>query len=335
MYDNSLHVNPSIRNFWRNLKKNDSAFHVFKHNRNMVFFGDSLSKASFEYIVQRLEKLNIQYDLPGISQAFVNLTHCEKGHTKTLKNLAIKAVSEALDIPEDLLEANLNEDSNVELNNSTENKNYDYNSLSQELKNQINKRILLNSIIQGSSIHSFYTLHHFVKGDIDTINPNLIPLYDTFAAGSVRSYYSVDYAAIVGNLTMSNGTTLGSVKVEYQDDKPKVVANAKSFPVLCQELVKGAMETICLHGLQNISKEDLEKIYYFADARHDEPRYIQIGSAIWRNILELNKMLRPNNVSIPELIMNISMMNPETIETFFEKLNEQEFEDAMALLDTN
>jgi len=329
MYDNSLYVNPAIRNFWRNLKKNDSSFHVFKHNRNMVFFGDSLSKASFEYITERMQKLNVQYDLMKIGQAFIELSHYEQGHTETLKNLAIRAVTEALDVPEDLLEANLNEDSNVELNNSTKQKNYDYNTLSQELKDQINKRILLNCIIQGSSVHSFYTLHHVVKSDIDAVNPKLIPLYDTFAAGSARSYYSVDYSAVVANENLAQGSALGSVKVEYNDDQPKVVANAKSFPVLCQELVKGAFETICLHGLQNISKQDLDKIYYFADARQDEPRYIQIGSRIWRNILEFNKMLRQNeNVTLPELVMNISKMDPKTIDLFFEKLNDNDFEDA-------
>jgi hypothetical protein len=329
MYENSLHVNPIIRNFWRNLKKNDSAFHVFKRNRNLVFFGDALSRSSFDYICDRLAKLGVKYDLMQICQAFMNLSNLENGHTDRLKELAIKAVNEALDIPEDLLEANLNEDAEVELNNSTKQKNYDYDSLSQEIKDQINKRILLNCVIQGASVHSFYTLHHVVKNELDTVHPSLVPLYDTFAAGSARSYYSVDYSSMVGNDSMASAGAMGSVKVEYEDDKPKVVANAKSFPVLCQELVKGAMETICLHGLQDISKSDLDKIYYFADARQDEPRYIQIGTTIWRNILELNKVLRAeNNVTLPELVMNISMMSPNVIEDFFEKLNEGDTQEA-------
>lgn len=336
MYDNNLHVNPSIRNFWKNLKKNESTFHVFKRNRNMVFFGENLARASFDYITERLLKIGVEYDVMKIGRAFQEINSLERGHGDRLKELAIKAVSEALDIPEDLLDAHLNEDSNVELNNSTKNKNYDYESLSQDLKDQINKRILLNTIIQGSSIHSFYTLHHFVKDDLDTVNPELVPLYDTFAAGSARSHYSVDYSAMVANDGAAQMGAVGSVKVEYEDDKPKVVAHAKSFPVLCQELVKGAMETVCLHGLQNISKQDLDKIYYFADARQDEPRYIQIGSKVWRNILELNKTIRLNGEStLPELVMKISMMEPKTIESFFEKLNDGEFETLVEMLETD
>lgn len=329
MYNNSFYVNPKIRNFWRDLKKNDGAFHVFKRNRNMVFFGDALSHSSFDFICDRMTKLGIEYDLMQICQSFVDLSNVEKGHTNQLKDLAVRAVSEALDVPKDLLDANLNEDADVELNNSTKNKNYDYDSLSQDLKEQINKRILLNTIIQGSSIHSFYTLHHIVKNDLDAIDPKLVVLYDKYAAGSVRSYYSVDYCSMIVDEKFAQMGALGSVKVDYNNDKPKVVAHAKSFPVLCQELVKGAFETICLHGLQNISKEDLDKIYYFADDRKDEPRYIQIGSAVWRNILELNKLLRQDNdITIPELVMNISRMEPKSIELFFEKLNDNDFEDA-------
>jgi len=336
MYDNNFYVNPKIRNFWLNLKKNDSEFHVFKKNRNMVFFGDALSRFSFDYICERMKKLGIDYDLMKICQSFADLSNLEKGHTDTLKELAIKAVSEAFDIPENLLDAHLNEQAEVELNNSTKQKNYDYESLSQELKDQVNKRILLNCIIQGASVHSFYTLHHVVKNELDDINAGLMPLYDAFSAGSARSYYSIDYSTMVASDGIAQSGALGSVKVEYDDNKPKVVANAKSLPVLCQELVKGAIETICLHGLQNISKQDLDKIYYFADARQDEPRYIQVGTSVWRNILELNKIAsKDSSITIPELVMKISMMEPKTIELFFEKLNEGEFESLVEMLETS
>jgi HD superfamily phosphohydrolase YqeK len=88
--------------------------------------------------------------------------------------------------------------------------------------------------------------------------------------------------------------------------------------------------------LQNISKQDLEKIYYFADAIQDEPRYIQIGSKVWRNILELNKIAsKDSDITIPELVMKISMMEPKVIELFFEKLNEGEFESLVEILETD
>jgi hypothetical protein len=339
MYNNSLHVNPSVRNFWRNIKKNDSDFHPFKKNRNLVFFGDALSHASYDFIVDRIDKLNIEYDMADLANAFMQIMESEQGHAQILQDLAVKAVTEAFDIPEDLLNPHLNEDSNVELNDTEEeyeDENFNYDELSQALKDLINKRILLNCVIQGASVHSFYTLHHIVKDDIVRINEDLVKLYDKFSVGSVRSYYSMDYSKLLENADLAVMSALGSAKVEYnEDNQPQVEANAKSFPVLCQELVKGAMETISLHGLQNISKEDLKKIYYFADKRTDEPRYIQISSEVWRKLLDFTKYYRNEvkKITIPELVMNISLMPIKEIENFFEHLFQKEYSEAAHYLE--
>lgn len=337
MYDNSLHVNPNIRNFWRNLKKNDASFHPFKKNKNLVFFGDELSKKSFDFISSRLSKLGSGHKEIEITQYFMKMIMLEHGNTETLQELAVKAVSDAFEIPENLLNANLNESSSVETNETEEkfNKEFDYDSLDQNTKDQINKRILMNCIIQGASIHSFYTIHHVVKDELDSINPELISFYDKFSVGSVRSYFSIDYSKFLSDSKFDKSSILGSVKVEYDDqNNPQVIAHAKSFPVLCQELVKGAIETICLHSLTNISKNELEKIYYFADKRQDEPKYIQIGAEIWRNILEFKKYCAENNekYSLPELIMKINQIPPKEIEDFFEFLLQKDYHDAMGYL---
>lgn len=335
MYDNSLYVNPAIRNFWLNLKKNDAPFHPFKKNKNLVFFGDILSRKSFDFISERINKLQIKYDEESVTKCFIDIIKAERNHTSELTNLAIKAVSEAFDVPEDLLCAKLNEESNVDVNQTEKrfNKNFNYNNLSIHTKNQINKRILLNCLIQGSSIHSFYTLHHLVKNDLDKINKNLVSLYDNFSVASVRSYYSVNYSNIL-NQNFSIESVLGSCKVEYDEDNPKVIAHAKSFPVLCQELVKGSIETVCLHGLKDLSKEELEQIYYFADQLQDEPRYIQISSEIWREFLEFNKFYASeiNKISIPELVMKISNLDPDEIQNFFEFLLQKDYQDALSFV---
>lgn len=342
MYESSIHVNPNIRKFWRNLKKNDTPFHPFKKNRNLVFFGDDLSHKSYDFIVNRMGKLNVaNASMEDIGATFIEILDNESNHTEVLKNLAVKAVVEAFDIPEDLLNPNLNEESNVEVNDTEEeyeDENFDYDSLSQELKDQINKRILLNSVIQGASVHSFYTMHHIVKSELDEVNKELVGLYDKFSVGSVRSYYSVDYSTILQNMEMAAMSALGSAKVEYnEDNEPQVMANAKSFPVLCQELVKGSLETISFHGLQDIGEEDLKKIYYFADKRTDEPRYIQIGSEIWREVLNFLKYYRNEvkKITIPELLMNISLLPPKEIENFFEHLFQKEYNEAANYLENN
>lgn len=318
-------TNPVVRNFWNNIRTTDTDFHIFKKNWPLVFFGHKLANQSYDYIVDRMSHLDIEYNHASVCGSMMEITTREAGHTKELEELAVKAVSEAFSVPEDLLRPNLNEDSEVSLNENEESGEYEYESLSQDIKDQINKRILLNCLIQGSSIHSFYTLHHLVKDEIEEIDPELIEHYDSFSVGSVRSYFDMDYSGMLESSTMSSGAAMGSAEVVFDEEtnEPEVVANAVSFPVLCQELTKGAVELIAMHGLKDLSKEELKQIYYFADQRVDEPKYIQIGSEIWRNILELNKICKKD---IPELIMEISLMSPDKICRFFDKVFEKGFD---------
>jgi len=318
-------TNPVVRNFWENIRSTDTDFHIFKKNWPLVFFGNKLANQSYDHIVDRMNHLEIEYNHAAVCGSMVEITTREAGHTKELEELAVKAVSEAFSVPEDLLRPNLNEDSEVSLNANEESGEYDYESLSQDIKDQINKRILLNCLIQGSSIHSFYTLHHLVKDEIEEIDPELIEHYDMFSVGAVRSYFDMDYSSMLEDSGMARGTAMGSAEVVFDEetDQAEVVANAVSFPVLCQELTKGAIELVAMHGLKDLSKEELKQIYYFADQRVDEPKYIQIGSEIWRNILELNKICKKD---IPELIMEISLMPPDEICRFFDKLFEKGFD---------
>lgn len=319
-------TNPVVRNFWENIRTTDTEFHIFKKNWPLVFFGNKLANQSYDHIVDRMNHLEIEYNHAAVCGSMVEISTREAGHTKELEELAVKAVSEAFSVPEDLLRPSLNEDADVSLNETGENEeDFNYESLSQEIKDQINKRILLNCVIQGSSIHSFYTLHHLVKDEIENIDPELIEHYDMFSVGSVRSYFDMDYSSMLEDSGMARGTAMGSAEVVFDEetDQAEVVANAVSFPVLCQELTKGAVELIAMHGLKDLSKEELKQIYYFADQRVDEPRYIQIGSEVWRNILELNKICKKD---IPELIMEISLMSPDEICRFFDKLFEKGFD---------
>ncbi len=337
MYEDSFYVNPTLRNFWLNLKKNNGNFHVFKKNRNLVFFGNELSKSSYDFIYKRMNELKINYNPQEVENSYFQIIEKESGNNEKLVELAKKAVSEAFFVPEDLMECEINENSNVELNQTEEKYNFDYASLGDEVKNQINKRILLNCIIQGASIHSFYTMHHIVKNDINELDKDLVGLYDKFSVGSVRSYYSIDYSKILENLYFSEQAALGSSQIEYDEkNNPKILAQAKTFPVLCQELAKGSLELVCLHALENVSKEDLEKIFYFADKRIDEPRYIQIGSEVWRKLLEFFRFYKNENekrIQIPDFIMKISLMSPENIEYFMENVFQNDFNEAQYFID--
>jgi len=342
MYENSLYVNPKIRSFWKNLRKNEGDFHPFKKNKNLVFFGNDLSKESFNFVHDRMDSLGITFNHEDLTNTFISTLNKENGNEDNLKQLAINAVSEAFEIPKEILNADLNTE-DIDLNKTEENtpqEDYDYETLSQDLKDQINKRILINCLIQGSSIHAFYTLHHLVKEQLEAISSGIVRDYDKISVGTVYSYWKLDYSSMLENASQFLEMMVqGSSKVEYENEDEeggdaKVVAKARTFVVLCQELVKGSMELISLNGLQDLSEEELKTIYAFADRRVDEPRYIQIGSEVWRKILSLLKTYRQDHekISIPDFVLKISLMNPKDIESFFEHLLSGEVDQAINYL---
>ncbi|MGI8908598.1 MAG: hypothetical protein ACR2IE_19150 [Candidatus Sumerlaeaceae bacterium] len=54
----------------------------------------------------------------------------------------------------------------------------------QELQGQINKRMTLNLLIQGSAEHAFLTSHYIVTDELNALHPALLKLYDQFALGA-------------------------------------------------------------------------------------------------------------------------------------------------------
>ncbi len=69
---------------------------------------------------------------------------------------------------------------------------------SQDLLDQISKRLTLNLLIQGAAIHTCLTAHYLVKDELDELNPRFIPQYDKLAV-------SVALASWVGDLVIVCG----------------------------------------------------------------------------------------------------------------------------------
>src|SRR5687768_17214496 len=60
-----------------------------------------------------------------------------------------------------------------------------------DLRAEINKRLTLNLLIQGSAQHAFLTSHHLIRDELNALNVDLVPLYDKIAlAGFAQYWYS-------------------------------------------------------------------------------------------------------------------------------------------------
>jgi hypothetical protein len=59
-----------------------------------------------------------------------------------------------------------------------------------ELADEINKRLTLNVLIQGSAQHAFLTSHYLVRDELDALDPKLLPLYDRLALAGFVQYWN-------------------------------------------------------------------------------------------------------------------------------------------------
>jgi len=66
------------------------------------------------------------------------------------------------------------------------------------LRDEINKRLTLNWLIQGAAQHAGMTSHHLVRNELDALDPRLLRLYDQYALINLLQYWHADAIIILG-----------------------------------------------------------------------------------------------------------------------------------------
>ncbi|GIV43865.1 MAG: hypothetical protein KatS3mg035_0988 [Bacteroidia bacterium] len=61
-----------------------------------------------------------------------------------------------------------------------------------EMRDEIQKRIILNGLVHGSSMHIWKSVYYLVKDKLDQMNPVLMDLYDEFTAGVNFEFWTMN-----------------------------------------------------------------------------------------------------------------------------------------------
>jgi hypothetical protein len=67
-----------------------------------------------------------------------------------------------------------------------------------ELRQEINKRLTLNWLIQGAAQHAGMTLQHLVRDELDVIHPKLVRWYDQYALVNLIQYWRFEAVMLLG-----------------------------------------------------------------------------------------------------------------------------------------
>jgi len=67
------------------------------------------------------------------------------------------------------------------------------------VREEVNKRLTLNWLIQGASQHAGITLHHLVRDELSALDGRLLHMYDQLALVNVLQYWNLDAILLLGS----------------------------------------------------------------------------------------------------------------------------------------
>jgi hypothetical protein len=211
-----------------------------------------------------------------VMQLLSQCMQLESAHKAELEQLAIDLIREEFDIPEDQvdIEAKLvsGKISDEGMQQSEEEEELDLDSEADidRLNSEVQKRRMLNAIMQGAAKKGHY-MFHMVDEQLTQIEPRLMDIYGKLMSMTDLTYWMIP--DMTGGGGGGGDMKGGREYLDLSGDKPKIVAEAWIFPVLLNELIKGSMELLAAHGLPE-------------DEREAELWDMRLGPVIWEKFID-------------------------------------------------
>jgi hypothetical protein len=241
--------------FWTDMQPE----HVFFGHPVLHEFGEQLSKDALREIGRRID-LN-QCVENNAFQAHSAIEQAEAGHEPELTDLARTVVETVWGIPPDQLKGGIGSpDADVEGmdlggdEGGDEDKPKTLWDLEPDQVPEVQKRLLINTIIQGCAIHAMLNNPRMVQGDLNRMSPGLLDLYEQFAWNALAMYWKMDYENMSPARMAADAAGYEEVKYEQREEQevPVVYAKGFNFPVMLQEFVKGVAEVICMQSFAEL-----------------------------------------------------------------------------------
>ena len=252
-----------------------------------------------------------------VMNLFQLIAQKEQAHTNSLQDLAINTIKELYNVPDHInLKAFL--DTDISLDTSQD--------ISSELTPQqkdamfeeIQKRIILNGLVHGSSMHIWKSVYYLVKDKLDNIDVSLTPLYDELTSSVNLAFWLMDPDMIQDMIESNSQVTQGFNKIEFdQPGKPQatIICKGINFPTLLHEVNKGVIDYLCCHGIpKDYTEEQLKYYYSVADNYSHEFWHYLLSPTLWSDLLDTANI---DSKDIPGVIMKLSKLNYVTLTEIF------------------
>lgn len=189
----------------------------------------------------------------------------------------------------------------------------------EELDLEVAKRRFLNTMMAGAAFKGQY-MFHMAEDEINAIDEDLIDEYGLLMAITEWAYFMIPPEAAAA--ASSGERAGGSERVDFTTDPPTLICRARSFPLLCHEIVKSYMEYMSAWGLPQSDEEGAEaKSKYIlskADFLEAENWDLMLGPNFWGRFLEA---IDENELDIKsKLYIKIAQMPPRDFNIFMKEI---------------
>jgi len=190
----------------------------------------------------------------------------------------------------------------------------------EELDLEVAKRRFLNAMMAGAAFKGQY-MFHMAEDEINAIDDGLITDYGLLMAITEWAYFMIP-PEMAASAASSGEQAGGSERVDFTTDPPTLICRARSFPILCHEIVKSYVEYMSAWGLPQSDEEGAEaKAKYIlnkADFLEAENWDLMLGPGFWGRFLDA---IDESELDIKsQLYIKIAQMPPKDFNIFMKEV---------------
>jgi len=179
-----------------------------------------------------------------------------------------------------------------------------------KMRDEIQKRIILNGLVHGSSMHVWKGIYHLVAQELDQINSELKELYNYYTSTLGITIWLMNPDNFQDSIEQGVQFTQGFNKLQFDKKKGfggQLQANAINFPVLLHELNKGVIDWLISAGIpQDYTAEELRYYYSIADSYSNEVYHYTLSPSLWHGLLDT---LQIENQELPKIISKLTKLS--------------------------
>lgn len=305
---------------------------MFSLDGNAVFRyrPDILASEEYKRCLDLLERRVPQaYSLPNVADVLRNLQMItfpvfqaifvkEMNHRVSLEEIAVDTIREMFDIPEHI---NILPEITDGLSETEEQDDSPSPVLSlsperqREMRDEIEKRVILNGLVHGCAIHIWKSAHYILKDRIDAIDSGLMDMYNVYT-GTIGFMLWQMSPEMAFNEINRHGLAQGKNELKFEEEgeaECSIECSGINFPVLLHEVAKGAMDYLICHAIpEDYTEEELTYYYAKADAYENEYWHYLLSPSLWTSLLEAANV---STQELPAVIANLTQLNYQDLST--------------------